>query len=180
MWSSLEAGKFHLDHITGLFDGGEDSLDNIAAKCLACHGEKSETERLGAIYRNSLYSELSRDVLEGFFDAARPQQLVLGDGAEDCAVVDAICCRPNSLLKGDEPLPIASIVDTFKEWNPDKPDHKRIISISTQVSPLTTLLKLCRTWGPTGTVGQTRTESFAMATRRERTVLATSTLTTLF
>ena len=35
----LEPGKFHLDHITALFDGGEDSLDNIDAKCLPCHGE---------------------------------------------------------------------------------------------------------------------------------------------
>jgi len=26
---------------------------------------------------------LSRDVLEGFYDAATPQQLVLGDGAEE-------------------------------------------------------------------------------------------------
>ena len=146
--ATLEAGKFHLDHVVPLFDGGGDSLDNITAKCLACHGEKSETERLGAIYRNSLSSELSRDVLEGFYNAPRPQQLVLGDGAEDCAVIDAIRCRSNALLKGDDPLPVASIVDKFEEWDSDKPDYKADFYYIDAGEPLDDVLEALPYMGP--------------------------------
>ena len=121
----IEPGEYHLDHIQPLYDGGEDSLTkNIQALCLACHGEKSETERLGAIYQNSLYSALSRDTLEAIYDAPAPQQLVFGDGTEDCFVVDAIRCRPNCLLKGNDPLPVASIVDRVKQWDDKNRDYK--------------------------------------------------------
>ena len=94
-------------------------MDNLTAKCIICHAEKSEKERLGAVYRKHLYSELSRDVLEGLHDAPKPQQIVFGDGTEDCAMIDAIRCRPNALLKNQMPLPVASIVDTMKQFDLD-------------------------------------------------------------
>ena len=114
----LVAATFHLDHIKPLSQGGEDSLENIQALCVCCHGEKSERERLGAVYAKSLYSSLSRDVMEGLFDAPKPRQLVFGDGEERCVEVDTIGCRVNALIKGDVPLPIANVTDTFKPYDP--------------------------------------------------------------
>ena len=67
---------------------------------------------------------MSRDVLEGFYNVSKPQQRISGDGAEDCAVIDAIRCRPNALLKACILLPVASIVDAIREWDPDKQDNE--------------------------------------------------------
>ena len=44
---------------------------------------------------------------------------MFGDGTEDCAMIDAIRCRPNALLKNQMPLPVASIVDTIKQCDSD-------------------------------------------------------------
>ena len=108
----LVAKTFHIDHIKPLSEGGQDSLDAVQALCVCCHGEKSERERLGAVYARPLYSQLNRDVLEGFFDAPKPRQLVFGDGEERCIEIDTIGCRVNALVKGYVALPIANIVDT--------------------------------------------------------------------
>ena len=75
---------YEIDHVVRLCDGGQDTCDNVVAKCKTCHAEKSEIERLGAIYRNPLESHLSRNALESFFDAPKAQQLVVGGGMSDC------------------------------------------------------------------------------------------------
>jgi len=111
--------SFHLDHVRPLCEGGEDTLDNLQALCLTCHAQKSETERLGAVYRKPLYSDLSRDVLEGLFDAPKPKQLVFGDGHADCLEVDAIRCRTNALIKSEQRLPVANILDVLVPFNVD-------------------------------------------------------------
>ena len=99
---------------------GEDTIDNIEVTCVTCHAEKSEIERLGAIYRNPLESHLSTSVLEGFFDAPKPQQLVFGDGTMDCVKVNAIRCRSNALIHNICPLPVASIVDDIEMYDASK------------------------------------------------------------
>lgn len=107
-----------IDHVVRLCDGGEDTVDNAVAKCITCHAEKSEIERLGAIYRKPLESHLSRNALEAFFDAPKPQQLMFGDGAPDCLKVDAIRCRSNALIHNEWSLPVASIIDEPVRYDP--------------------------------------------------------------
>ena len=70
------------------------------------------------MYRNPLESHLSTNVLEGFVDAPKAQQLVFGDGSEDCVKVDATRCRSNALIHNIRPLPVASIVDEIKPYDP--------------------------------------------------------------
>jgi len=89
----------------------------VDAKCITCHAQKSETERLCALHRKPLYSELSRDVLEGLFDAPRPKQLVFGDGEPDCLEVDIIGCRVNALVKGEVLLPVADVTHRIEEYD---------------------------------------------------------------
>ena len=79
---------------------------------------KEQIERLGAVYRNPLESHLSIQTLEGFFDAPKPQQIVFGDGSEDCVKPDAIRCRSNALIHNIRPLPVASIVDVIQPYDP--------------------------------------------------------------
>ena len=55
-----------------LCDGGEDTMRNAVAKCKTCHAEKSEVERLGAVYKKPLESHMSRNTLEALFDAPPP------------------------------------------------------------------------------------------------------------
>ena len=88
--STVQLATAHLDHIVALSHGGADELKNLQILCIGCHGEKSETERLGGIYRKSLYSELSRDVLELFKSAPKPRQLVYGDGTNNCVQIDVV------------------------------------------------------------------------------------------
>ena len=45
------------------------------------------------MYARPLYSSLSRDVMEGLFDAPKPLQLVFGDGEERCVEIDTIGCK---------------------------------------------------------------------------------------
>ena len=102
-----------------LLHGGADELKNLQILCIGCHGEKSEMERLGGIYRKSLYFELSREVLELFKSAPKPRQLVWGDGTNDCVQIDVVACRRSALEYNTHPLPIASVVDrilTAEEW----------------------------------------------------------------
>ena len=82
VWLSKE--NTEIDHTIRLCDGGEDTINNAVAKCKTCHAERSETERLGAIYKKQLESRMSRNTLEALFDAPKPQQLMFGDGALDC------------------------------------------------------------------------------------------------
>ena len=109
--------KYELDHEVQLCDGGGDDIDNLRALCPTCHADKSERERLGALYRTSLESHLSTEVLEAIYDAPKPQQVVVGDGTEYCLKVDAVRCRRNALLKNIFPLPVASIVDEIQEYD---------------------------------------------------------------
>ena len=109
--------EYQIDHTIRICDGGADTVDNAVAKCITCHAEKSEIERLGAIYRNPLESHLSRNALESFFDAPKPQQLMFGDGMLDCLKVDAIRCRSNALVHNTCPLPVASIIDEPVPYN---------------------------------------------------------------
>ena len=76
-----------------------------------CHAEKSEEGRRGGIYRKSLASELSREVLELFKSAPKPRQLVWGDGAKDCVQIDSVSCRKSALVHNPHPLPVASVND---------------------------------------------------------------------
>ena len=117
--TELTKENTEIDHIVRLCDGGEDTVANAVAKCITCHAEKSEIERLGAIYRKPLESHLSRNALESFFDAPKPQQLVFGDGTPDCLKVDAIRCRSNALIHNTFPLPVASIIDEPMPYNPE-------------------------------------------------------------
>ena len=117
--------RYETDHVVRLCDGSEDSIDNSEAKCVTCHAENSEIERLGAVYRNPLASQLSIETLGGFFDAPKPLQTVFGDGAEDCVKVDTIRCRSNALIHNLRPLPVASITDEIKPYDPKSaPNHK--------------------------------------------------------
>ena len=113
------ADHYEIDHVVRLCDGGKDCIDNANAKCVICHAEKSEMERLGAVYPNPLESHLSAQTLEGFLDAPKPGQLMYGDGSEDCVKVDAIRCRVNALLHNMRPLPVASITDEIKPYPVD-------------------------------------------------------------
>jgi len=122
---SLYNASSELDHKQPLADGGEDTLRNVDALCVQCHAQKSETERLCALHRKPLYSELSRDVLEGLFDAPRPKQLVFGDGEPDCLEVDIIGCRVNALVKGEVMLPVADVTHRIEPYDSTCERHVR-------------------------------------------------------
>ena len=101
----FELAEMHLDHIKPLSTGGKDDLANLQLLCISCHGEKSEHERLNGMYRKSLFSELSSEVLDLFVSAPKPKQLVCGDGTVDCYEIDTISCRTNALRYNEYPLP---------------------------------------------------------------------------
>ena len=105
--------------------GGEDFLDNLQALCVCCHGEKSERERLGAVYPRPLYSQLNSTVLECLFDAPKPRQLVFGDGQDCCIEIDTIGCRVNALVKGYVPLPIANVMDDIQAYDQERDEITR-------------------------------------------------------
>ena len=112
----------HVDHVTPLSRGGSDDAGNLQILCVTCHGQKSEEGRLSGMYRKSLYSELSRDMLEVFMLAPKPKQLVFGDNAKDCIEIDAIRCRSSALVYNTHPLPIASVVDVVRYGSDMDPD----------------------------------------------------------
>ena len=122
--SGQSVPEYEIDHIVRLCDGGVDTVANAEAKCVTCHAQKSEIERLGAVYRNPLESHLSIQTLEGFLDAPKSQQIVVGDGAEDCVKVDAIRCRSNALIRNNCPLPVASITDEIVQYDPELGAHE--------------------------------------------------------
>ena len=107
----VELKETHLDHIKPLSTGGKDELENLQILCKICHSQKSEEERLNGMYRKSLFSELSSDVLDLFMSAPKPKQLVVGDGKPSCFEIDTIGCRSNCLKYNCDPLPIACVVD---------------------------------------------------------------------
>ena len=121
----LVAATFHLDHIKPISEDGQDSLDNLQALCVCCHGEKSERERLGAVYPRPLYSQMNRTVLESLFDAPKPRQIVFGDGEERCIEIDTIGCRVNALVKGYVPLPIANVMDDIQPYDQEQDEITR-------------------------------------------------------
>lgn len=41
-------GRWHLDHVRPLCEGGSDQLENMQVLCIPCHDTKSEAERLRA------------------------------------------------------------------------------------------------------------------------------------
>ena len=69
VWLTKE--NTEIDHTIRLCDGGEDTINNAVAKCKTCHAEKSETERLGAVYKKPLESHMSRNTLEALYDAPK-------------------------------------------------------------------------------------------------------------
>ena len=113
-----DRSTYEIDHQVRLCNGGGDTVGNAVAKCKTCHAEKSEIERLGAIYRKPLESHLSHNTLGSFFDAPKAQQLVFGDGMPDCLKMDAIRCRSNALVHNTFPLPVATIIDEPAPYDP--------------------------------------------------------------
>ena len=112
---------FEIDHRRALSEGGSDSVENCHALCLPCHAIKSEEERLCSLVTKPLFSDFSTDVLEGLIAAPKPQQLVWGDGHDNCFAVDAVRCRTNALVQNTEPLPVANVIDRIQVWC-DDPD----------------------------------------------------------
>ena len=104
---SLE--KTEYDHKTPLADGGGHALENVQALCPPCHAEKSRGERLTS-FGNAGYSELSQDVMEALLDAPKPQQLVFGNGIENCIELDVVKCRRYAIEKADY-LPVGCVLD---------------------------------------------------------------------
>jgi len=107
----LEDGKWESDHKVPLWQGGEDTIENQEPLCLPCHDEKSEHERLYQGARKTIESVFSREALEMFYAAPKPQQLVFGDGKECFLEVDQIRARSNALLKSQDALPVFGILD---------------------------------------------------------------------
>jgi len=117
----LEDGQWESDHIVGLWQGGKDTVENQEPLCLPCHSEKSEHQRLYQGARKTIESTFSREVLEMFYAAPRPQQLVFGDGKECFLELDQIRARSNALLKNQDALPILGVIDdiTPTPWHDD-------------------------------------------------------------
>lgn len=86
------------DHKTPLADGGGNGEENVQALCPPCHAEKSRSERLTS-FGNAGYSELSQDVMEGLVAANKPQQLVFGNGTQNCLELDVVKCRRYAVEK---------------------------------------------------------------------------------
>ena len=85
--------------------------------------------------------------MEGLFDAPKPQQLVFGDGENRCIEIDTIGCRVNALVKGDVPLPIANVTDTFAMYNPNEmADFYWIDAGAPLDDPLASLLYVGPNW----------------------------------
>ena len=110
---ALESIEF--DHKIPLADGGGFGEDNIQALCPPCHAEKSNSERL-TTFGNAWYSELSQDVLEALVDPPKPQQLVFGNGTQNCIELDIVKCRRYAIEKADA-LPVACILDDIKPFD---------------------------------------------------------------
>jgi 5-methylcytosine-specific restriction protein A len=104
--------RFELDHIRPLSDGGSDEANNLQALCLTCHAQKSQSERLCGLSHSPLYSDLAESVLEGLFDAPKPQQLVWGStSGQACWGLDVIGCRSNAIRHNQSPIPVACVFD---------------------------------------------------------------------
>jgi len=41
----LTKGKFHLDHIVALANGGDNGIKNFQVLCIPCHLQKTENEK---------------------------------------------------------------------------------------------------------------------------------------
>jgi hypothetical protein len=117
----LEDGQWESDHIVALWQGGEDTVENQEPLCLPCHSERSEQERLYQGARKTIESTFSRELLEMFYAAPKPQQLVFGDGEECLLELDQIRARSNALLKNQDAPPIFDVMDkiTATPWHDD-------------------------------------------------------------
>ena len=109
---------FQVDHVTPLCEGGVDDVSNLQILCNDCHATKTVDERERYIHASPLESRMNRDLLEGFLAAPKPQQLVWGDGADNCLQVDAIRCRTYALTKNDVALPVYSVLDELIAYEP--------------------------------------------------------------
>ena len=94
----LEDGQWESDHIVGLWQGGEDTVENQEPLCLSCHTEKSEHERLYQGARKTIESTFNRETLEMFYAAPKPQQLVFGDGEECFLELDQIIRSEHAVM----------------------------------------------------------------------------------
>jgi len=108
-----------VDHILPISEGGTNDIDNLQALCGTCHATKTRNERL-TTYKAAGYSEMSTDVLEAFVAARKPSQLVFGNGASRCYELDIINSRRWAVQKTSVPLPIACVLDTIEDFDPDK------------------------------------------------------------
>ena len=118
---AMASSLYQIDHIRPISDGGsENDATNLQALCLPCHSQKTNEERLGALYTKPLFSRFNRDLLEGFLAAPKPRQLVFGSGSGSCFEIDAIQCRTNALAKNTKPLPMFHVIDNFEAFQPGK------------------------------------------------------------
>ena len=83
---------------------------------MPCHDDKSENERLYKGARKTIESTFSRNVLEKFVAAPKPQQLVFGNGKEFSIEIDQIRARSNALMNVAA-LPIFDILDEIKDFD---------------------------------------------------------------
>ena len=114
--AELEDEKWEADHIIPLWQDGEDTIKNQEPLCLPCHDEKSENERLYQGAKKTIESTFSRNVLERFVAAPKPQQLVFGNGKEFSIEIDQVGARSNALTTAAA-LPIFDILDEIKDFD---------------------------------------------------------------
>ena len=159
----LHGQEFELDHKQPLCDGGSGDIENIQPLCLPCHAEKCASERLN-MYGKQLYSELNIDVLEGLFDAPRPQQIVFGNGASNGIEIDTVKCRRYALEKSQTEFPVACVLDTIVAFHGQLFDFAYVdAGPPKSVSTLIDLMHFCFYGGP----GWYDKERFLTATSME-------------
>ena len=62
----MTKGKFHLDHIVALANGGTNDLTNIQLLCTACHGDETKSEKdigyVNMIATESSFNSIVKDI----------------------------------------------------------------------------------------------------------------------
>merc|ERR1711966_232281 len=89
--------NLELDHIKRVCDGGGGQIENLQYLCSKCHSDKTEEESdmrdvpINTYWESSMAGDVLQVVMEGF----KPQNLIHGDGQENCLALDGVRSRYN-------------------------------------------------------------------------------------
>ena len=117
----LTKSKMQLDHIVALANGGTNELTNIQVLCMACHGDKTKSEKdigyVNMIATESSFNSIVKDIFSsklcGSYAFVEPMIEQLPKKIKDNTVhhLDINKCRKNLLYYGQDDYPVFSVMD---------------------------------------------------------------------